>query len=81
MKLCARKRPRAWVPERMLARSHAPASNTYCFSTATIIRERASMLRSTHNAPLACNLFHCYAETCGSEREYSVVYTVCAFSC
>jgi hypothetical protein len=36
----------------MHARTHRPISNTYCFSTATMIRERASMLRYTYIACL-----------------------------
>ena len=32
--------------------THRPISNTYCFSTAIMIRERTSMLRYTYIAPL-----------------------------
>ena len=34
------------------AYTHRPVSNTYHFSTATIIRERASVLRSTYIAEI-----------------------------
>ena len=37
---------------RARARTHRPISNIYCFSTATIIHERASMLRYTYIASL-----------------------------
>jgi hypothetical protein len=33
-------------------RTHRPISNTYCFSTATMTRERASLLRYTYIPPL-----------------------------
>ena len=36
----------------MQARTHRPTCNTYCSSTATIIRERASMSRYTYIVPL-----------------------------
>jgi hypothetical protein len=52
MQSCARTRPRARVPTCTHARAHRPISNTYCFSTATMIRERASMLRYAHIACL-----------------------------
>ena len=45
---CARSRAR--VPARTHA--HKPVSNKYCFSTAAMIRERASMLRYTYIAGL-----------------------------
>ena len=32
--------------------AHTPISNTYCFSTATVIRERGSLLRRSYIAPL-----------------------------
>ena len=42
---------------RMLTPTHSgihmhARTYTYCFSTATMIRERPSMLRYTHNTPL-----------------------------
>ena len=37
------------------ARAYRPISNTYCFSTATMIRERASVSRYTSNASLLFN--------------------------
>jgi hypothetical protein len=37
---------------RLHAHTHTPRSNTYCFSTATTIRERASMLRYVYIACL-----------------------------
>jgi hypothetical protein len=44
----------------MYARTHAhrPISNSYCFSTSTVIREHASMLRYTRTAPLVINDMH-----------------------
>ena len=36
----------------MHARTHRPINNTYCFSTAATIRERASLLRYTCNVSL-----------------------------
>jgi hypothetical protein len=37
------------------ARAYRPISNTYCFSTATMIRERASVSRYTSNGSLLFN--------------------------
>ena len=39
---------RLYARMRMHTRTHRPISNTYCFSTATMIRERASLLRYTY---------------------------------
>jgi hypothetical protein len=36
------------------ARAHTKMCNICCFSTATMIRERASMLRYTYNVCLVC---------------------------
>jgi hypothetical protein len=41
----------AWVATCTHACTHKPISNDYCFSTETIIRERASVLRYTYIAP------------------------------
>ena len=41
------------------ARTHRPIHDTYCFSTATMIRERASLLRYKYLACLVC-IFGCY---------------------
>jgi hypothetical protein len=49
----ARLHARAHVPGYPRARTHRPISNTYCFSTATVIRERASVLSYTCKALLA----------------------------
>ena len=38
------------------AHTHRPLSNTYCFSMATMIRERASVLRYTYIASVAKGL-------------------------
>jgi hypothetical protein len=46
-------RPRARVSTCTLARTHRPISNTYCFFTATKIREITSVLRHRHIAPLS----------------------------
>jgi hypothetical protein len=37
---------------RTRARTHKPISNTFCFSTATTISERASVLSYTYIAPI-----------------------------
>jgi hypothetical protein len=39
---------RAYIRTHGSARTHRPICNTYCFSTATMIRERASVLRYTY---------------------------------
>jgi hypothetical protein len=44
----------AHVPGYPHARTHRPICNTYCFSTSTVIRERASMLPHTY---VACLVF------------------------
>jgi hypothetical protein len=41
-------------------RTNRPISNTYCFSPATVIRERASVLRYTY---IACLFFLYYYTT------------------
>jgi hypothetical protein len=43
-------RPRARIPTR--THTHRPISNTYCCPIATIIYERASVLRYTYIVPL-----------------------------
>ena len=43
--LMSMQRPRARAPTYTHARTHRPISNTYCFSTATMILEGASILR------------------------------------
>ena len=50
MHVCSFTRPRARIL--MQACTFRPITNTYCFSTATMIRERASMLRYTYIALL-----------------------------
>jgi hypothetical protein len=52
--LCACTRPRSRVPKCTHARSrtHRPVRNTYCFSTAKMIRERTSVLGYTYIALL-----------------------------
>ena len=40
------------IHARTHARTHRPISNTCCFSTVAMIRERASVLRYTYIAPL-----------------------------
>jgi hypothetical protein len=47
-----------WPGTNMHARTHRSISNTYCFSTATIIRERASMLGYKY---IACLLFWAFS--------------------
>ena len=42
----------AHAPAYPYARTHKQNNNTYCFSTDTMIHERASMLRYTYIAPL-----------------------------
>jgi hypothetical protein len=56
MHLCACTRPRALEPTSMHARTHIPITNTYCFSTAKMIRERASVLRYRY---IACLVYKC----------------------
>jgi hypothetical protein len=50
---------RMHTPTRPDAHMHActntPTIDTYCFSTAKIIRKRALILRYTYNAPLVTN--------------------------
>jgi hypothetical protein len=64
MHVCASTCPRVRVTARTHASAHActhwPRSNTYCFSTATVIRERASVWRYTY---IAC-LVTCYSKSC-----------------
>ena len=50
VRVCSR--PHARLP----TRTHGPVINTYCFSTATMIRERASVLRYTNVACLVVSL-------------------------
>ena len=40
------------------ARTHRSIYNTYCFSTATIIRERASVLRCTYIACIVTSVYN-----------------------
>ena len=49
-RLCARMRMHTPTSPgtHMHARTHTPINNTYCFSTATIIRESTSLLRYTY---------------------------------
>ena len=47
---CTYPHAHAHAPGYPHARTHRPISNTYCFSTAILIRERASVLRNTHIA-------------------------------
>jgi hypothetical protein len=60
MHLCACTRPRALAPTHTHARTRTHTDrqtcNIPCFSTATVIRERASLLRYTYIACLIFNL-------------------------
>ena len=60
MHVCACAHPRARLPTRTHANActHRPTSNTYCFSTATVIRERASLLRYMYIVPFVTFLHH-----------------------
>ena len=57
------------------ARTHRPISNIYCFSTTTVMRERASMLRYTYIA--------CLVRTLKILTKKSVTFscTVCVVVC
>ena len=55
--VCACTRPRARIPSctHSHACTHRPISDTYRFTTATMIRERTSILRYTYISPLVYN--------------------------
>jgi hypothetical protein len=52
VRACARPHARKRARAPSLARTHRPISKTSCFSSATMIRERASVLRHTYIACL-----------------------------
>jgi hypothetical protein len=54
--ICTYAHAHAHAPEYPHACTHIWVSNTYCFSTSTIIRERASVLRDTY---IVCLAFIC----------------------
>ena len=69
MHVCACTRPLARVP----AHTHAQTNDTYCFSTAIMIRERASLLRYTYVSCLVhyCDYSSCSHYWCSPPRAYS----------
>ena len=76
MHVCTCTRPRARVPTYMHARTHAHISvtNTFCFSTATMIGERASVLRYTYITCLASLVIESKYTRAGGSR---VVFPSC----
>ena len=66
---CTYAHAHARAPGYRHARTHRPVSNTYCFSTATIIRERASFIRYAYVA--------CLVEQWFSNRHRPLRTTTC----
>jgi hypothetical protein len=73
MHVCACTRPRARVPTRTHSQActHRPICNTYCFSTATMFRERASMLRYAYIVCLVYFMYDIPLHDLGDRRGYS----------
>jgi hypothetical protein len=75
MHICACTRPRARI--HICTHAHActyrPISNTYCFSTATMLRERSSLLRYTY---IACFVFTISAHGSGFIG-LSLIHVIC----
>ena len=49
--------------------THRPVSNTYCFPTATVIRERTSVLRYTHIIPLVFYTYNSVYQIARTEQK------------